>query len=112
MAKRSTKWHDELEKKVFSDADSLAAYESFRLQYELAEHLKKLREKAHLTQEQVAERMDTHKPVISRLESVNANIKHLPSLLTLIKYADAIGYRLNISFIPGKRKKRPVRRAV
>ena len=61
MAKRSTKWHDELEKKVFSDVDSLAAYESFRLQYELAEHLRKLREKAHLTQEQVAERMDTHK---------------------------------------------------
>ena len=114
MAKRSTKWHEELEKKVFSDAESLAAYEAFRLQYGLAEHLKKLREKAQLTQEEVAKRMDTHKPVISRLESVNATTKHLPSLLTLIKYADAIGYRLNISFTPDKKaaRKRPARRAI
>jgi transcriptional regulator with XRE-family HTH domain len=103
MAKRSTKWHAKLEKAVMSDTESLAAYEVFRLQYELAEYLKKLREKAHLTQEEVAEKMDTHKPVISRLESVSANAKHLPSLLTLIKYADAVGCQLKISFVSGKR---------
>lgn len=102
MAKRSTKWHEKLEKSVFSDDESKAAYEAFRLQYELAKHLKALREKAHLTQEQVAERMDTHKPIVSRLESVSAGKKHMPSLLTLIKYADAVGYHIKISFIPGK----------
>src|SRR4051812_5231289 len=102
MAKRSKKWHAELEKAVFSDAESIAAYEAFRMQYELAEHLKKLREKAHLTQEEVAKKMETHKPVISRLESVSTSTKHLPSILTLIKYAEAVGYRIKISFVPDK----------
>jgi transcriptional regulator with XRE-family HTH domain len=103
MAKRSTKWHAELEKAVFSDPESLAAYEAFKLQFELAQHLKKLRLKAHLTQDEVALRMATHKPVISRLESVSSSLKHLPSLLTLMKYAEAVGYQLKISFIPGKK---------
>ncbi|HEX4044659.1 MAG TPA: helix-turn-helix transcriptional regulator [Gammaproteobacteria bacterium] len=114
MAKRSTKWHETLEKAVFSDDESKAAYEAFRLQYELSKHLKSLREKAHLTQEQVAERMDTHKPIISRLESISGSAKHMPSLLTLIKYADAVGYQLKILFVPDKRshKKRRVLRKV
>jgi DNA-binding XRE family transcriptional regulator len=99
MAKRSTKWHAELEKNVLSDPESLSAYETFRLQYELAERLKNLRENAHLTQEEVANRMATHKPVISRLESVSTATKHLPSLLTLMKYAEAVGYHIQISFI-------------
>jgi DNA-binding XRE family transcriptional regulator len=106
MAKRSTKWHAKLEKAVLSDAESFAAYEAFQLQYELAEHLKKLRLKARLTQEEVAERMETHKPVISRLESVSTNAKHLPSLLTLIKYAEAVGCHIKLSFIPDKHSKK------
>lgn len=109
MAKRSTKWHAELEKAVFSDPESVSAYETFHLQYELAERLKNLRENAHLTQEEVANRMSTHKPVISRLESVSTSAKHLPSLLTLMKYAEAVGYHIQINFIRDKKftKKQP-----
>ncbi len=62
MAKQSIKWHAELEKTVLSDPEIVSAYEAFRLQYELAERLKNLRENAHLIQEEVANRMATHKP--------------------------------------------------
>lgn len=49
-----------------------------------------MRTQAGLTQEQVAERMNTQKTNISRLERGNSNL----SCATLMKYANACGFDL------------------
>ncbi len=60
-----------------------------------------VRQKAGYTQEQVAEKLHTSKSNISRLESVNSNIS--PRLSTITDYAEAMGYKLKIDFVPSKR---------
>lgn len=61
MNKRSEIWHQELVNKVLSKPEGLAEYKAFKAQLELADRLKAARQKAHITQEMVAERMDTKK---------------------------------------------------
>ena len=63
-----------------------------------------LRKKAGYTQEQIAEKLHTSKSNISRLESVNSNIS--PKLSTLTDYAEAMGYKLKIEFVPARRSRR------
>ena len=60
----------------------------------LLDLLLKARHDAGLTQAQVAERMGTQPPAIARLERSLASGKHLPSLATLRKYAQACGKAL------------------
>ena len=47
-----------------------------------------------LTQDEIAQKIGTSKSNISRLESLNNN--YMPNLATLIKYAQALGMRLDI----------------
>src|SRR5436190_16646299 len=97
MAKGSIQWHDELRAKIFSDPEAKAIYEAFALQLDLAIKMKKAREKAHLSQGEVASKMGTQAPAISRLESAASNKKSpFPSIFTLMKYASAIGKKLKI----------------
>lgn len=70
-AKRSAKLHKNLEKKVFSDPEVKAIYDAFSLQLKLSAKMKKAREKAHLTQEEVTERMGTIPPTILGLNHNN-----------------------------------------
>jgi DNA-binding XRE family transcriptional regulator len=95
-------WHHILREEALSDPETKAEYEAFKLYLELSRKLREKREKLHLTQEDVAKKMNTHKPVISRLESNDANTHHSPSLLTLVKYAIAINCQLKISVAPLK----------
>jgi len=98
--KRSRELHKKLEKKVLSDPESRAVYEAFALQLELSAKMKKAREKSHLTQEEVAEKMGTKPPAISRLEgNITSKKLHSPSIVTLVKYAHAIGGKLRIEFV-------------
>ncbi|MDC0598327.1 helix-turn-helix domain-containing protein [Gammaproteobacteria bacterium] len=78
-------------------------YDELAPAYEIRKKLIALRQAAGLTQEQIAEKLHTNKSNISRLESVSSTIS--PKLSTLTDYADAIGYKLKIEFIP----KRPSR---
>lgn len=96
MAKRSKKWHEELKQSVLNDEEARAEYEAFKLQLDLANQMKKSREKACLTQEALAEKLHTQKSVIARLEAAGGRGKHSPSLKTLVKYANAIGCHLEI----------------
>jgi transcriptional regulator with XRE-family HTH domain len=57
------------------------------------------RQKAGLSQAQIAERMGTKPPAVTRLESSLTSGKHSPSLATLKKYAEAIGYHLEIRLV-------------
>ncbi|OGT37614.1 MAG: hypothetical protein A3F12_01390 [Gammaproteobacteria bacterium RIFCSPHIGHO2_12_FULL_38_14] len=93
--------HDKLRKKALADPETRALYEAYKVQIDLAMKLKKARIKRKMTQDDVAEIMHTKKPAISRLEAGD-DIKNFPSLLTLIKFASAIGYELKVGLVPMK----------
>jgi predicted XRE-type DNA-binding protein len=95
----------ELRNEVLADPDARAIYEATRLQIELAMQLKGARLKKNMTQEEVASILHTQKPAISRLETCHENVKSFPSLLTLVKFASAIGYQLKIGLVPLKRSR-------
>jgi transcriptional regulator with XRE-family HTH domain len=78
-------------------------YKELSPAYEIRKKLVALRQEAGLTQEQLAERLNTSKGNISRLESVNSSIS--PKLSTLADYAAAIGYKLKIDFIPERQSR-------
>jgi len=68
-------------------------------EFELLRQMLKARQEAGLTQAQVAERMGTKAPAVTRLESSLTSGKHSPSLATLRKYAQALGFRLEIHLV-------------
>jgi len=88
----------EFKKKALSNARVAKEYESLSAAYALRKKLIALRQKAGFTQEQIAEVLHTQKSNISRLE--NANSVNSPKLSTIEQYADAIGYDIEIKFIP------------
>jgi len=98
MIKRSDEQYQEFKRSVLDDPESREEYEAFRAQLLLAERMRDLRKKVHLTQDEVAEKMHTTKSTIARLEAAGGKGKHSPSLNTLVKYACSLGYRLEINF--------------
>lgn len=98
--------HDRLRNEVLSDPEARAIYEATKLQIELSLLLKKARIKKNMTQEEVAELMHTHKPAISRLESGHSDARSFPSLLTIAKFASAIGYELKLELTPIKQTRK------
>jgi DNA-binding XRE family transcriptional regulator len=98
--------HKKLLKEVLDDPEARTIYEATKLQIELSMQLKKARIKKKMTQDDVAAIMHTKKPAISRLEACE-DVKNFPSLLTLIKFASAIGYELKLGLIPIKHFKKP-----
>jgi predicted XRE-type DNA-binding protein len=91
---------NELRNEVLADPDARAIYDATKLQIELAIQLKSARLKRNMTQEEVALILHTQKPAISRLETCHENVKNFPSLLTLVRFASAIGYELKIGLVP------------
>jgi predicted transcriptional regulator len=57
------------------------------------------RKAAGLTQAQVAKRMGSTGPSVSRLENALVTGKHFPSLTTLKKYAAALGRRIELHLV-------------
>jgi ribosome-binding protein aMBF1 (putative translation factor) len=78
------------------DAKYVEAYDAIEGEFALAAALIEARAHAGLTQQQLAERMNTTQAVIARLES--GRVK--PSTRTLERLAAATGMRLRISFEP------------
>lgn len=91
---------NELRDEVLSDREARAIYEATKLQIELSAQLRGARLKKNMTQDEVAVILHTKKPAISRLENCHENVKSFPSLLTLVKFASAIGYELKIGLVP------------
>ena len=89
--------HAELKQKALANPEVSNAYEALADEYALVRELLQARAAAGLTQAEVAERMHTKAPAVARLE---AGGKHSPSILTLRKYADAVGCQLEIRLIP------------
>ncbi len=93
-------------KKIKTYTDKLLADKNFREEFEqeyknlvIAEKIAELRHKAHLTQEQLAEKIHTTKSAISRYES---NEYQGYSISLLQKIASACGADLRIVFVPKK----------
>lgn len=91
--------HSQLKEKALSNPEIKAAYDEMVPEFTLLRQMLKARQKAGLSQAQVAERMGTKAPAITRLESSLGNGKHSPSIATLQKYAHAVGCELQVKFV-------------
>ncbi len=79
--------------KVLKNRNVRNAYESLGLEYELVRAIIKHRLRRGLTQTELAKKIGTRQPVISRLERGEGN----PSLDTLQRIAQALDVSLNVS---------------
>jgi len=87
----------DFKEKALSKSAVKKEYESLAPAYKLRKKLIELRQKAGLTQEQIADVLHTNKSNISRLE--NANSDSSPKLSTIEQYAHAVGYDIEIKFV-------------
>jgi len=85
---------ERFKEKAFSSPKVKEEYENLKPIFEIKKQLLQARLKRGLTQEEVARRMHTSKSNISRLESLSN--KYVPNLMTLIKYANALGCRIDL----------------
>lgn len=82
-----------LKKRLLERPDVRAEYDSLADEFSIAEALIRARAEADMTQEQVAERMQTSQSYVAKLESGRVS----PSMKALQRYAAATGARLKIS---------------
>lgn len=85
-----------LHRKWLKNPEYKAEYEALSEEFALVGALIEARQKAGLTQAQLASRMKTTQAAVARLESGRV----LPSTRTLQKFAEATGTVLRISFQP------------
>jgi ribosome-binding protein aMBF1 (putative translation factor) len=85
---------NDLHRKWMKSKEYRQAYEELAPEFALARAVIAARVTAGLTQEQLAERMDTTQSVIARLESGRTR----PTTQTLERLATATGTRLKITF--------------
>lgn len=91
--------HAELKEKLLSNKKTRQAYDEMHAEYALLRQMLRARQKLGLSQAEVAERMGTKAPAITRLESSLTTGKHSPSIATLRKYANAVGCELQVKFV-------------
>ncbi len=97
MSKTKTiKASDIHERDYANDPTYRKAYDDLEDEYGLISTLIEARTRAHLSQAQLAERMNTTQTAIARLESGNT----MPSTRTLRKIAKATGHKLKITLEP------------
>ena len=83
-----------LKNKALQCPDVKKEYDELEEEFKLINTLISMREQSGLTQGEVAQRMGTKGPNVSRLESGKSN----PSLKTLVSYASACGFKLDLGF--------------
>ncbi len=82
-----------LKNELLADENFKKEYESLEQEFNFAAKMIEVRLQERLSQEQVARRMGTTQSVVARIESG----RPLPSLRTLMRYAAAVGRKLDIS---------------
>jgi ribosome-binding protein aMBF1 (putative translation factor) len=92
-----TKLRD-LKKRLLRDPEVRREYDALEEEFALAAAVAKARNRAGLSQAELAHRMKTTQSTIARLESGRGR----PSTRTLDRFAKATGHRLKISFEPVK----------
>ena len=91
--------HSELKNKALSKKAVKAEYEALEPEFSLLKDLLSARKKAGISQAEIAKRMGTKPPAITRLESSLTSGKHSPSIATLKKYVEALGCHLEIRLV-------------
>lgn len=92
--------HKEMVAEWKTDPAFKAEYDALEEEYQLLYDMVSARKRSGLKQSEVAERMGTKASAIARLEATTGRNKHSPTIETLRKYANAIGYKLNIEWKP------------
>jgi phage-related protein/DNA-binding XRE family transcriptional regulator len=90
-----TKSLKQLKAEMLDDEQVKAAYEALAPEYELAAEMIGARQRAGLTQTELAARMGTTQSVIARLESGRT----LPTMKTIARYAAATGSRPQVRLV-------------
>lgn len=96
--------HKAMVKKMLRQPAVKAEYDAQAEEFALLDELLRARQKAGMTQAEVAARMGTKTPAVARLEAGGGSKRHSPSVATLRKYANAVGCRLEIRLRPRKAK--------
>lgn len=91
--------HKEFKQKLLMDPEIKAEYDRLEPEFVLLDELLRARQDAGLSQAEIARRMGTKPPAISRLFASVASDRHSPSIATLRKYAAACGMRLEIHLV-------------
>ncbi len=91
--------HSELKEKALKKKNVRAIYEALEPEFSLLRELLNARQKAGVSQAEIAALMGTKAPAITRLESSLSSGKHSPSIATLKKYANALGCHLEIKLV-------------
>ncbi len=102
--------HSAIKKAALKKSKVKKEYEVLGPEFDLLRQILSARSKAGLSQADVAERMGTHAPAITRLESALSSGKHSPSIGTLKRYAQAVGCELQIKLVPGSARQTAQRR--
>lgn len=85
-----------LRKKWQNDREFRKVYDALEPEFALARQLIAARNRAGLSQAEVARRMGTTQSSVARLESG----QRLPAMKSLRRYASAIGHRLEVRLVP------------
>ena len=91
----------EMHKKWLKEPKYKKAYDALEDEFVLASAVIDVRNRAGLTQQELARKMGTTQPVVARLEGGRTR----PSMRTLERLAAATGSRLLISFEPREAKR-------
>ena len=91
--------HEELKAKALSNPNVKAEYDALKAEFSLLRVMLLAREKTGLSQAEIATRMGTKAPAITRLGSSLTSGKHSPSLSTIKKYAEAVDCHVEIKLI-------------
>jgi len=91
---------NKIKKEWLRDPEVRRQYEAQKEEFQIAGEVIKARTKAKMSQAQLARKIGTKTPAISRLESPGYG---KPSLTTLKKVAHVLGYDVQVKFVPKKR---------
>ena len=89
----------EIKKRWLKDPKIRKEYESLKEEFQVAEEIIRARTRAHMTQAELAKKVGTKAPAISRLESPGYG---KASVSALKKVAYALGCELQIKLVPKK----------
>lgn len=88
--------HEELKNKALKKKAVKKEYDKLEPEFTLLREMLRVRNKAGLSQAEIAKRMGTKSTAITRLESSLSSGRHSPSLTTIKKYLAALDCRLEI----------------
>lgn len=93
--KRTFRTFEDFKRDALKDPEVKRYYDALQPEFAMIDALIRARAKKGMTQEEIARRMGTKQPVISRIESGRAN----PSVAFLKRLAQVLGTRLEIKFV-------------